>query len=438
MIGRRFAAVAALVALTLAGCASTPKPAGQCHIGIYGLAGGGLVDVAPTDVALRWRLMDGRSGELRPGGDGGWASTLGWTGRPDGTQVSFGDCSDGRIRFAGEDGARLPLLIQDTTFAGAGGVSLAGRLVMPAGSGPVPVVVMVHGSESTSAQRYYAEQRLFPANGVGVFVYDKRGTGASKGKYTQDFEVLSDDAVAAVAQARRLSQGRASRVGVNGGSQGGWIAPLAASKTPVDFVIARYGMAQGPLAEDREEILQDVAPYGPEAMRKAAEVSDATAKVMASNFRTGWRELAEVRRKYGREPWFKAVKGDWSGDILKYPPAVLRVAGPFFGKGTSWDYDPMPVLRQTSAPMLWMLAAEDRSAPVPETRRRLLMLRAEGRPISVLEFPATEHGVQEFIVVDGERKLTRYADGYFQAQIDFAKTGALAAGEYGSAKRLTP
>jgi hypothetical protein len=37
-----------------------------------------------------------------------------------------------------------------------------------------------------------------PAEKVGVFVYDKRGTGGSDGKYTQDFDTLADDAVAAM------------------------------------------------------------------------------------------------------------------------------------------------------------------------------------------------------------------------------------------------
>ena len=42
-------------------------------------------------------------------------------------------------------------------------------------------VVLVHGAEHDSARKYYFLQRLFPAEGVGVFVYDKRGTGGSPG-----------------------------------------------------------------------------------------------------------------------------------------------------------------------------------------------------------------------------------------------------------------
>ena len=44
------------------------------------------------------------------------------------------------------------------------------------GHGNVPIVVLVHASENESAPRNYAFQRLLSAQGVGVFVYDKRGT----------------------------------------------------------------------------------------------------------------------------------------------------------------------------------------------------------------------------------------------------------------------
>src|SRR5207344_2142422 len=149
----------------------------------------------------------------------------------------------------------------------------------------VPVVVLVHGSEDSSGRDFYALQRLLPAQGIGVFVYDKRGTGASEGRYTQDFDVLADDAVAAMREARRLAGPRAGRVGYQGGSQGGWIAPLAAHIEPVDFVIVSFGLAVSPLDEDREAIAFDMerAGYGAEIKAKAMEVADATAVIITSN-----------------------------------------------------------------------------------------------------------------------------------------------------------
>src|SRR5690606_15037564 len=116
----------------------------DCRVGSYRLDDGSQVDVgAGNDDHLRWRRLDGTTGELTRGAGDTWTSTLGWTGRDDGKRVDF-DCGSGRITFDGIPGRRIALDVTDTSFDGAG-VRLAGRLVMPAGDARVPVVVLVHG-----------------------------------------------------------------------------------------------------------------------------------------------------------------------------------------------------------------------------------------------------------------------------------------------------
>lgn len=431
--------LALAAAALLAGPAAAAEAAdGKCHVGLYRMADGSLLDVGVTTGGLRWRRMDGSTAQFTPA-DGGLKATVGWTKRP-AAAPSFGACAEGRISFQGQIGQMLRFEVQETTFTGANGVKLAGRLVLPPGDGAVPVSVMLHGSESTSARDFNFEQRAWPAHGVGVFVYDKRGTGGSDGKYTQDFHVLAQDAVAAVAEARRLAGRRAARVGVDGGSQGGWIGPLTATLTPVDYVIARYGLAESPLAEDREQVMLDLRSkgYGPDVLAKAREVTDATGRVVASGFKSGWDELAAVTAKYRDELWFKDFRGEFSGDVARNPPELVRVVGPQRDVGTTWEYEPMDVLPKVKAPILWVLAAEDLEAPVAETRRRLLSLQKAGQPITVIEFPKTDHGIREFEVVEGKREYTRYADGYYQAVLEFTRTGRLGSGPYGAALRLTP
>lgn len=80
----------------------------------------------------------------------------------------------------------------------------------------MPIVVLLHGAEADSAVRSNSLQRRLPPAGVGAFVYDKRGTGSSTGEYTQDFQILARDAVAAMREARRLAGDRAARIGYQG------------------------------------------------------------------------------------------------------------------------------------------------------------------------------------------------------------------------------
>src|SRR5688500_564974 len=203
----------------------------DCRVGVYRTTRGEVIDIAPSGgKTLRWRKFDGATGALSEEADGAWTSHAGWTGKPDGIVVRF-DCERGALHFGATRAERVPLSVTESRFA-AGDVTLAGRLLLPPGTRKTPLAVLVHGSENGSALDTYAMQRLLPAQDIGVYVYAKRGTGASQGKYTQDFPRLAEDAVAAMQDARRLAGQRAGRVGYLGTSQGGWVAPLAARRAP--------------------------------------------------------------------------------------------------------------------------------------------------------------------------------------------------------------
>jgi len=417
---------------TVRGVAAGGAP--DCHVSAYLLDDGRKLDVGHTaDGGIRWRLEDGTTGALREVA-GGWNSTLGWTGRPDSHHVAFGDCADGRIEFDGVAGKSIPLVTTDTSFE-SGGVQLAGRLVLPPGKDRVPLVILVHGSEDTSALQLFALQRQLPASGVGAFVYDKRGTGASQGIYTHDYHLLAADAAAAVGEARRLAGARAGRVGMQGSSQGGWVAPLAATLVPVDFVIVAYGLAVSPMEEDREAVALDMSRHGFGAREtgKALEVASAAEGLIRSGFHSGYAEVAALRERYSAEPWFRYLRGNITGVLLGQSESWLREHGPVLLNGVIPDYDPMPVLRQLKIPQLWVLGADDIDAPIGETMRRLRVLRHEGKPINVVIYPRAEHGILEYeLDAKGERVSTRQAPTYLSLMAEFARTSGID-GRYGDA-----
>jgi pimeloyl-ACP methyl ester carboxylesterase len=411
-------------------------PASDCRVGAYRLADSSVVDIATADNGtLRWRKLDGTTGALhqvQPQTDS-WSSTFGWTDRPDGKAVTFGPCEAGEIHFADMAGHRLNFDVTETKFH-SHDVDLVGRLLLPKGRGRVPIVVLVHGSENVSARDSYALQRLLPAEGVGAFVYDKRGTGGSEGKYTQDFDVLADDVVAAMREARRISGRRAGRTGYQGGSQGGWVAPLAATRLPVDFVIVSFGLAVSVIDEDQQEVALEMRLKGhnPEEIAKALEVADAAEAVIESAFTTGFERFDAVRAKYRNESWYKDVHGNYTYLLLPYNEAELREKGKAYIFGTPFRYDPMPTLRAVNTAQLWILGEDDLEAPSAETSRRIKTLIADGRPMTLALYPGAEHGMTEYETrPDGERVSTRFSPGYFAMMRDFARTGRLQ-GPYGS------
>jgi uncharacterized protein len=434
---------AACIRAAIAGESDTARH-DDCQIGTYRFPDGEIVDIARSEGnTFRWRKFDGTTGVLLKKEDGSWTSTLGWTDRPDGHTVTFARCGSGEIEFDGKRAHRIPFDVTDTVFEGHGGIKLAGRLVLPKGNERVPMVVLVHGAERESARESYALQRLLPAENVGVFVYDKRGTGGSAGKYTQDFDTLASDAIAATREAKRIAGTRCAGIGYQGGSQGGWVAPLAATRAPVDFVIVSFGLAVSVIDEDQEEVALEMRLKGhsQEEISKALEVASAAEAVFESGFTKGFERFDAARAKYRNEPWYKDLHGNYTHFILPYTAAELREQreqGKAFVFGTPFRYDPMPTLRAVEAPQLWILGEDDLEAPSAETSRRIKMLIAEGKPITLALFPHAEHGMTEYEVASkGERVSTRYAPGYFAMMRDFARNGQLS-GTYGSSAVVKP
>jgi len=427
---------AALCIFLLAAPFAHAKEVQDCHIGTYRLADGGIVDVAPSDGAtLRWRRFDGTTGALTKKADGRWTSTYGWTGRPDGKTVRFSNCPAAQIDFGGMKGSRIAFDTTDTTFT-SHGTTLVGRLVMPKGKAVVPIVVLLHGSEHDSALTYYALQRMLPAEGVGAFVFDKRGTGTSGGAYSQDFSLLADDDVAAMREARRLAGARTGRIGYQGGSEGGWVAPIAANRAHVDFVIVCFGLAVTVLQEDQEEVTIEMREKGhsPAEIAAALQVARAAETVFASGGAKGFAEFDALRAKYRAAPWYKDLHGDFTYFLLPYTEAQLLAMAPKYRWGTPFRYEPMPTLRADTTPQLWILGTEDYEAPTAETSRRIKSLIGDGRPFTLALYPGAEHGMTLFETLpSGERQDTRFAPGYFAMIRDFARDGQLH-GAYGDAK----
>ncbi len=430
----RGGAVGAVVALLAASAHAAP----DCHVGLYAMADGSTLDIALSSKGqLRWRRPDGSSGAFAIAGAQAGVSRLGWTDRPDGHVVKPGDCDS--VSFDGAAGKRVPLVVRDVRFQ-SDGVELVGRLVLPPGDAPVPVVVLLHGSEHDSALDFESLQRRLPSQGVGAFVYDKRGTGASGGQYTQDFEQLARDAVAALAQARKLGGERVGRIGFEGPSQGGWVAPIAATHADVDFVTVVFGLAVSVIEEDREAVAKNMADHHHSAAdtAKAMALVDAADALALDPTLEAYDRFAAVRDPWRNEPWFKDVHGDFTWMILPVKREEVLPLARQIDWHTPWLYDPLETIARVNPPQLWVLAEDDLDAPSAETARRLAQLRLAGHPIATAVWPHTEHGIYEYETsAAGERTSLRQPEGHLALLADFARGVPLKAA-YGTAAMARP
>jgi uncharacterized protein len=132
--------------------------------------------------------------------------------------------------------------VENVTFKSEG-VILVGTIYKPKHS--QSALVVVHGSGQEPRMTKFAE--LLAKNGITVLTYDKRGVGESGGDYagpevgsnnidSANLNLLARDASAAVNKLHEFDKN--IPIGLVGGSQAGWIIPIAASNnTLVQFMV---------------------------------------------------------------------------------------------------------------------------------------------------------------------------------------------------------
>lgn len=235
-------------------------------------------------------------------------------------------------------------------------VDLAGTVFLPDAPQPVPGAVLIHGSGNSDRDNlwYVLVARALAEGGIAVLLPDKRGSGLSRGDWRDaGFDALAQDALAAHAQLRAQPGVDPGRVGLVGLSQGGWIAPLAATRSPqVAFAVSLVGAAVTPREQTTHEIRQQLRESG---------VPDWLAPAVMP-----WAS----RRPAKRLPEWWAKNG---------------------------DFDPIPLWRALDRPALVVFGAEDERDNVP-VERSVQRLQALGKPASALQvlvIPGVGHGLIE-------------------------------------------
>ncbi|HEX6472000.1 MAG TPA: prolyl oligopeptidase family serine peptidase [Streptosporangiaceae bacterium] len=148
------------------------------------------------------------------------------------------------------------LAATEVSFRGSGGLTLHGTVLAPkapkaangTGAGRAGVVLITGSGSGVPREHLLTEATEFARRGLAVLVYDKRAAGYTR--FRRSYSELADDALGAVRVLRTQPGVDPAKVGVWGLSEGGWVAPLAASRSPdVAFVIVVGGNAMTPIRQ---------------------------------------------------------------------------------------------------------------------------------------------------------------------------------------------
>lgn len=288
-----------------------------------------------------------------------------------------------------------------------GDVTLSGTLLLPSGNGKFPSVVITHGSSPNERTTYKSWARHFANKGIAALIYDKRGAGKSTGNTrAASMENLADDAIAAVQMLKARADIEAAKIGVAGHSQGGWIAPLAASRSKnVAFIIASAAAAVTPA---EQSIYHRAGVMRREGMTEA-EIEAAT-KLRE--------KLYELNRKILANEPFQSDRAAISQELIAnkdarwFSPAELppQLAGDIPPRGALelLFFDPAPMWRKLKVPALVMWGDKDTVVPVEKSRKIVEQLQAKAgnKLLTIKIFPGVDHG-NNVIGKDGEWDFPR-------------------------------
>jgi len=289
-----------------------------------------------------------------------------------------------------------PYVVEEVAFENTGaGVTLAGTLTLPEGDGPFPAAVMITGSGPQDRDETLVGHKPFlviadhlTRAGVAVLRYDERGVAESTGDFatalTDDF---ADDALAAVAFLQSDDRIDNERVGLIGHSEGGLVAPMAASSDPsVAFIVMLAG-----LGVDGGEILvsQQIALTGaggtPEMARTVGEKMRVMVDALLADDPDGARDpLRVVLRTQMVGATEDQVDATFAQQIGMFTsPWMMRFV----------ELDPAESLSRVTQPTLALFGGLDLQvvSDINAPRMRDALDRAPTEDVTIVTFPGLNH-----------------------------------------------
>jgi pimeloyl-ACP methyl ester carboxylesterase len=308
----------------------------------------------------------------------------------------------------------------EVTFP-SGEITLAGTLFLPDGGGRHPGVVLFHGSGPQSRDSFTG--RWFAEHGVAALAYDKRGVGKSSGDFRAvPFTTLVDDGLAGAAFLKARADVNPKQIGVWGLSQGGWLGPLAASRSKdIAFVIAVSGPGVSP-GEQMVFYDGNLLRDGGLADRDVEEASDLRRKVWhLLSTGEGYDASRTALERAKSRPWFGAVNEQARGLFSRSASDLVndRALRQQDWYRSELNYDPRIALRALTVPSLFVFGDRDELVPVDLSVSiiRQTMTHPGHPAFSIVVFPGADH-VLLVATSGGGRTL---APGYLDTVADWLR-----------------
>lgn len=263
-----------------------------------------------------------------------------------------------------------------------GGVALVGTLTLPR-TAAAPLVIGVHGAEGGTRQFHlfrHLESALPPA-GIATLVFDRRGEGESGGdRATTNYKLFAADVRAWMRLCASDDRIDPARIGLWGISQGGWIAPLAATGSPAPaclVAVSAAGVTPGAQMAFATRALLREAGYGDDAVEQMLTLRRAMDEL--SHGRMTVSDAQRLLDSVIDEPWFE----------LAFVPSDASLIDESWAE--EMEFDIRPALRSLNMPVLLFFGEHDRWIPVAESADVWRSTLGADADLTVASLPGTGH-----------------------------------------------
>jgi pimeloyl-ACP methyl ester carboxylesterase len=325
-----------------------------------------------------------------------------------------GDDGEGTFTVRRAAKPALPYREIPVTFHN-GAVVLSGTLLAPKTAGRHPAVVLLQGSGAEvrwGTNRYIADR--FARAGVAALIYDKRGAGQSSGDWrTASYEDLARDALAGAALLAPRPDVDPRRIGLHGHSEGGMVAPLAATLAPdkIAFMVAEDTFLGEVKDQDiyRTKLEIEAESFSTADKRKEQDMFALFIEVLSGD--RPYADLEAASAPVRDEAWFKD---------LNLPARTDPVWTTYRARA---HFDTRPIWRKVRQPVLLVYGEHDQLVPVDESIRGIeSYLDENGTPYAALIAPLAEHNLTIKAAKDEPPFWWRQAPGVFDAVVAWVKT----------------
>jgi uncharacterized protein len=294
-----------------------------------------------------------------------------------------------------------PYLEEEVVYENkSAGIKLAGTLTMPNSGGPFPAVVLISGSGPEDRNETVFGHRPFlvladylTRQGIAVLRSDDRGVGKSTGDFskaiTDDF---ASDALAGVEYLKSRKEINPKKIGLIGHSEGGIIAPIAATQSSdVAFIVlmAGTGITGEEIIYQQTELISKAMGIKDDDIAKSQAIQE---QIFAMVKQENDKAILEKKIREIMENGLATLgEAEKKAAMANFDAQLQSLLSPWFRKFLT--YDPRPTLMNVKCPVLAINGEKDLQVPPKENLSEIekALKAGDNKDYTIKELPGLNH-----------------------------------------------